>query len=207
MNRRKKKPKQVDYLDLIKTKWAEIEWKSLTPKVKATWSELPKLHRRSLSVLVPVVFLLIVMPSPKSEDSEMAPNLNKRVAIKINPVGLSEQNTTQPETSTNKNSTSNVSSDTATSTKPSNSQTSWKDYVVKAGDTLAKIFRTNGLSMSDLNDLISVEGGSKPLSHIQKGQLIRYKLNTEGQLDMLQLEKSSGSVIFFRLSSGGFAKK
>lgn len=203
MNRRKKKPKQVDYFDLIKSKWAEIEWKLLHTRVKSVWSGLPKLHRRSLSILVPIVLILIFMPTPKSEDSEMAPNPNKRVAIKINPIGLSEQTPTQSSTSADP--TSNNAPEQSTTT--SNSQLSWKDYVVKAGDTLAKIFRSNGLSMADLNDLIRVEGTGKPLSHIQKGQMIRYKLDSKGQLDMLQLEKSSGSVIFFRLSSGGFAKK
>jgi len=171
--------------------------------VKSVWSGLPKLHRRSLSILVPIVLILIFMPTPKSEDSEMAPNPNKRVAIKINPIGLSEQTPTQSSTSEEPISNNTPEQSTTTST----SQISWKDYVVKAGDTLAKIFRSNGLSMADLNDLIRVEGTGKPLSHIQKGQMIRYKLDSKGQLDMLQLEKSSGSVIFFRLSSGGFAKK
>ncbi|MCL9780492.1 lysine transporter LysM [Vibrio sp. S4M6] len=212
MNRRKKQPKQVDYLDLIKTKWADVEWQLLPQKAKALWSTLPKLHRRLLSVLIPVVLVLIMLPTPKSEQSEIAPNLNQRVPIKINPVGLSEQMASQPATNSspagNSSTTINTSSDTsAKSTSPAETQPSWKDYVVKAGDTLAKIFRNNGISMSDLNDLIRVEGTSKPLSHIQKGQLIRYKLDSDGQLDMLQLEKASGSVMFFRLSSGGFAKK
>ncbi|MEF1291248.1 LysM-like peptidoglycan-binding domain-containing protein, partial [Vibrio sp. M260118] len=46
----------------------------------------------------------------------------------------------------------------------------------------------------------------KPLSQIKKGQLVRYKLAENGQLDILQLEKRNQSVMFFRLSDGGFGR-
>ncbi|KOO09935.1 lysine transporter LysM, partial [Vibrio xuii] len=67
-------------------------------------------------------------------------------------------------------------------------------------------FRTSGLPMSDLNALVKVEGSDKPLSYIKKGQLVRYKLDEDGKLDILQLEKSDQSVMFFRLSDGGFGR-
>ncbi|MCV5942416.1 cell envelope opacity-associated protein A, partial [Escherichia coli] len=73
---------------------------------------------------------------------------------------------------------------------------------MKNGDTLAQVFRNNQLSMADLSALVKIEGSDKPLSHIKQGQLIRFKLSEKGQLDMLQLEKSDHSVMFFRLSDG-----
>ena len=83
---------------------------------------------------------------------------------------------------------------------------SWQEYEVKSGDTLAKVFRANGLDMSDFNALVRVEGSDKPLSLIKQGQLVRYKLSDDGRLDILQLEKSGQSVMFFRLSDGGFGR-
>ncbi len=60
--------------------------------------------------------------------------------------------------------------------------------------------------MSDLNALVNVEGNDKPLSQIKAGQLVRFKLAKDGSLDILQLEKSVQSVMFFRLSDGGFGR-
>ncbi|MCV5927473.1 cell envelope opacity-associated protein A, partial [Escherichia coli] len=77
---------------------------------------------------------------------------------------------------------------------------------VKNGDTLAQVFRSNQLSMADLSALVKIEGSDKPLSQIKQGQLIRFKLSDEGELDMLQLEKSGRSVMFFRLSDGSFGR-
>ncbi len=78
--------------------------------------------------------------------------------------------------------------------------------MVQQGDTLAQVFRNNQLPLSDLNALVRIEGDDKPLSQIRKGQLVRFKLAENGQLDILQLEKGSSSVMFFRLSDGGFGR-
>lgn len=75
-----------------------------------------------------------------------------------------------------------------------------------SGDTLSQVFRNNELPLTDINALVKVEGSDKPLSQIQVGQLIRFKLAENGQLDILQLERNNQSVMFFRLSDGGFGR-
>ncbi|CAH1522581.1 conserved hypothetical protein [Vibrio owensii] len=196
MNRRRKKKQQVDHVELMKQKFAAIDWKQPFNKEKwqerlqpvtQFWHRLPKLHQRALMVLVPVVLVLLIIPVPKDTEVllEDTQTENQRVAIQLNAQSLSEQRSAQ-------------------NSEPKSEQ--WKEYTVKNGDTLAQVFRSNQLPMADLNALVKIEGSDKPLSRIKQGQLVRFKLADDGKLDMLQLEKSGESVMFFRLSDGTFGR-
>ena len=70
MNRRKKKPQQVDYIQLAKDKLQAIDWTNMKQQLLDRWQQLPKLHQRALMVLVPVVLLLIVIPFPQSQPQQ-----------------------------------------------------------------------------------------------------------------------------------------
>ncbi|MGP8307175.1 LysM-like peptidoglycan-binding domain-containing protein [Vibrio sp. YIC-376] len=197
MNRRRKKKQQVDYIELIKQKFAAIDWKQPFNKSKwlervqpvtAFWQRLPKFHQRALMVLVPLFVLLFIMPMPKNTEEiveQSQPVEHQRVTIDLNAQSLSQQRTSQNSGPKSEN---------------------WKEYQVKNGDTLAQVFRNNQLSMADLSSLVKIEGSDKPLSHIKQGQLIRFKFSGDGQLDMLQLDKGDHSVMFFRLSDGSFGR-
>ncbi len=186
MNRRHKKKQQTDYLALIQTKWSGIEWKEYLERVKSFWGQLPKFHRKALIVLVPLVLVVAVIPFPNKAESDTEQPVNKRVELDINTRGLSEQKSLKESSPLERN--------------------AWREYTVQKGDTLSQVFRVNDLPMADLNALVKIEGSDKPLSHIQQGQLIRFKLAEEGKLDILQLEKNGQSVMFFRLSEGGFGR-
>ncbi|TKF80787.1 lysine transporter LysM [Vibrio kanaloae] len=190
MNRRQKKKQQVDHfaelkdrLLQLKVKLSSLDIKKMKATVTQTWQALPKLHQRLLMVIVPIVLVLLFVPLPEPK-VEVVPSTS-RVALEIDTVGLSKQQNTK--------------------STPSESST-WKEYLVKQGDTLAQVFRNNDLPLSDLNALVRIEGSDKPLSQIRKGQLVRFKVAETGQLDILQLEKGDTSVMFFRLSDGGFGR-
>ncbi|MEZ9230113.1 LysM-like peptidoglycan-binding domain-containing protein [Vibrio amylolyticus] len=187
MNRRKKKPQKTDYFELAVTRLKKFDWQKYKQQAILLWNQLPRLHQRALMIVFPLVVILLILPSGASDSeaevTETAPN--QRVEIAINTQGLSEQSELK---------------------SPSVKSEDWSEYTVQTGDTLAKVFRTNGLPMADLNALVLVEGNDKPLSRIKQGQLVRYKLATDGKLDILQLEKSKDSVMFFRLSDGGFGR-
>ena len=192
MSRRKKKPQRVDYLGGITAQLNRIDWRQLTRSALGKWKLLPKLHQRALIILTPCVLLLILLPPPKptSERSTVSRASSSRVEVKVNTRTLSEQQGTEQKSTE----------------QDSLSAKAWTEYQVKSGDTLAQVFRRNGLAMADLNALVKVEGADKPLSHIQQGQLVRFKLTESGELDILQLEKRNQSVMFFRLSDGGFGR-
>ncbi|MEF1192437.1 LysM-like peptidoglycan-binding domain-containing protein, partial [Vibrio parahaemolyticus] len=168
MNRRRKKKQQVDYVELVKQKFAAINWKQPFNKskwlervepIKAFWQRLPKFHQRALMVLMPLLLLLLIVPLPKKTEPLVEPQGevdSQRVAIQLNAQSLSQQRTSQ-------------------NSGPKSED--WKEYHVKNGDTLAQVFRNNQLSMADLSALVKIEGSDKPLSHIKQGQLIRFKLS------------------------------
>ncbi|GAB7219103.1 LysM-like peptidoglycan-binding domain-containing protein [Vibrio comitans] len=192
MNRRTRSKRHTEVL--LET-WNQIEWKALPSKIKGGVTSLPKLHRRALMVVVPITLILVFMPTPKiTSGIEASTPINERVSVPINTRGLSEQSVTNTTTSSVA-----VSGD-----EPVKEQ--WIEYKVQAGDTLAHVFRENSLAMTDLNALAKIEGIDKPLSQIKQGQLVRFKRDAEGRLDILQLERSGDSVMFFRLSDGGFGR-
>ncbi len=185
MNRRHKKKQQTDYLALIQSKCKAVRWQDYLSKVESLWQQLPNRHQKSLMLLVPFVLIVSVIPFPHSEKATPSEPVTKRVELNINTRGLSEQKGAQ---------SSGLKSNV------------WREYTVQNGDTLSQVFRVNQLPMADLNALVRIEGTDKPLSHIKQGQLVRFKMTPEGQLDILQLERNGQSVMFFRLSEGGFGR-
>ncbi|OIN27233.1 LysM-like peptidoglycan-binding domain-containing protein [Vibrio barjaei] len=196
MNRRQRKKQKVDHVQVLKDKWQALDFSSLkkinkpdvsqwTSKIKTFWMRLPRLHRRLLSVLIPLLVVLLLIPTKKNEPAQ-ATQAHQRIAVSVNTESLSEQ-------------PSSVQSEQAV-------ETNWREYTVKKGDTLAQVFRKNQLSMADLNSLARIEGSDKPLSRIKQGQLIRFKFSPEGNLDILQIERGDQSIMFFRLSDGGFGR-
>lgn len=192
MNRRQKKKQKVDHLaefkdrlNQVKEKLSSIDINKMKTSTVQAWGSLPKLHQRLLMVISPIVLILLFVPLPEPK-VDAAP-ATSRVELEINTVGLSEQQNAK-----------------SSSSEPSNNN--WQEYLVKQGDTLAQVFRNNDLPLSDLNALVRIEGADKPLSQIRKGQLVRFKLAETGKLDILQLEKGNTSVMFFRLSDGGFGR-
>lgn len=185
MARRNRKKKQTNLLDELRSSLSKVDKRLFLDK----WERLPLFHRRALMILCPLLLILLLVPV--SDDEYQADTANtivnkperKEVAVDItdlSSVGESKQVVLKSD--------------------------DWNEYSVKSGDTLAKVFRANSLLMSDLNALVKIEGLDKPLSKIKAGQLIRYKLTANGDLDILQLEKNNKAVMFFRLSDGGFGR-
>ncbi|SHO54834.1 LysM-like peptidoglycan-binding domain-containing protein [Vibrio quintilis] len=164
---------------------------------RSLWIRLPQPHRRLLSFLIPVFIVIVFIPWPQNSSTvnQQLSVSNQRVEIELNnPEVLSEQ------------SGGSLQQSLTSAASEKRSTTAWVAYKIQEGDTLSKFFRKNSLPITDLNALLKIEGSEKPLSDIKPGQLIRYKLTAKGQLDILQLEKKEQSVMFFRLSDGGFGR-
>lgn len=193
MNRRYKKPQQTDYLLKVQSYWQQVDWSRYRDQCQTLWLQLPPIHRRCLLVLIPCVLLLMVIPLPAQQADESVPQSStapKRIEVGINTQGLSEQR----------------AQSSATQVQSELKSSAWQEYTVQQGDTLSQVFRNNQLALTDINPLLKIEGSDKPLSQIQAGQMIRFKLADSGQLDILQLERNTQSVMFFRLSDGSFGR-
>lgn len=191
MNRRKrKKPSSSMPKFNFNSEQLLITMKQKSAQVVEHWNSLPNFHRKSLTVLVPLMVVLFLWPvSESTEEPTASVTSTERRGVELNTRGLSEQRI-----------------QVVNENDEPPSANSWREYEVKGGDTLSNVFRANKLPMSDLYALAAVEGVGKPLSNIKKGQLLRYKLNKSGELDMLQLEKEDSSVMFLRLSDGSFGR-
>ncbi|MDP5255601.1 MULTISPECIES: LysM-like peptidoglycan-binding domain-containing protein [unclassified Vibrio] len=157
-------------------------------KSKVLYQELkslPLAHRRGIGVLTILVLIIAVIPFPSSTSEDAASQTPQRVNVGLNVQDMSREDT---------------------KVAPLQSK-QWHQYTVESGDTLAKVFRVNQLPMGDLNALVAVEGADQPLSRIRVGEVLRYKLTSEGQVDILQLSKGDQAVMFFRMSDGQFGRQ
>ncbi|MGV3001057.1 LysM-like peptidoglycan-binding domain-containing protein [Vibrio sp. E150_018] len=213
MNQRKKN--NQSRTQAIRDKFIQSE---LVIRVIDAWHSLPKLHQRILMVLIPLVIVLLLLPSEKSSELQtdevrVKPDKPLRMTVPL-VINGEETAATKPKPKVEKSekrvqlSGPEADEEDQTERKVSNNAgpEPWNDYIVQKGDTLSQIFRNNDLPLSDLNQLVEIQGKDQPLSHIQYGQLVRFKLTNRGDLDILRIEKEDGSVMFFRLSSGGFAR-
>lgn len=191
------KQQAIDYIAVLQQKWAEIPTPVWMNSACNLWGSLPELHRKVLRILIPSTLLIAVIPLPDKplvEAGEAQP-VPKRVEVGLDVTPLSEPRSpaSDPQLRSQQSAAALVRS-------------AWISYTVKDGDTLSAVFRQNDLPLSDLNALIRIEGSDKPLSNIRPGQLVRFKLNKQGELDILQLERNGQSIMFFRLSEGGFGR-
>ncbi|MUJ20583.1 LysM-like peptidoglycan-binding domain-containing protein [Aliivibrio fischeri] len=187
----------------------------LIEKVAPYWQRLPQFHQKALRILVPVTFVLILLPSGAEEEVDSiqptvipAPEM-QRQSVSLNLEGLSEQeassNRNQRETRVNRE--EKVPTQTVSLEKETTAvEAKWHDYQIQEGDTLYQVFRKNNLPLTELNKVVKIEGADKPLSNIKKGQLFRFKLNQQGDLDIVQIERDGQAIMYFRMSDGNFGR-
>lgn len=209
-----KRPDFSERLAIIKNKC-----EPLLDKVSPYWLRLPAFHQKALRILVPATFVLILLPSGAEEGIESiqptmipAPEM-ERQSVSLNLEGLSEQeaalrNAPSPsELEEEKREAEPVKKVVKVeASKPTQRSEKWHDYKIQAGDTLYQVFRKNNLPLTELNKVVKIEGVDKPLSNIKKGQLFRFKLNQQGELDILQIERDNQAIMYFRMSDGNFGR-
>lgn len=83
----------------------------------------------------------------------------------------------------------------------------WYSLKVPAGETLANIFRDKNLPLGDLYAIANIEGAGKPISRIQAGQTLRYRQNSQGKIDGLQIQGNGISASYARNASGRFYRQ
>ncbi|WP_407332052.1 LysM-like peptidoglycan-binding domain-containing protein [Enterovibrio sp. 27052020O] len=170
-------------------------------RVMPYWQALPKPHRIGVSALAALLVVLLLWPSSEPSPTSVAVE-GQRVAVPLNIDDNSSAGNGQASEDTAFDRTS------APVVAPQTIDTDWVNYEVARGDTLSNIFRTQNVPLKDLYAISAIEGTDKPLSRIQPGQLLRFKRNTQGDLDIIQIESAGNqSVIFFRLSDGSFARR
>lgn len=80
-------------------------------------------------------------------------------------------------------------------------------FTVKKGQTIAQVFRNNGLPVDDLFRMTAVEGAQKPLNQVEAGDKIRVIRGKDKTITELKIDKTSGqSVTFTRQRDGSYRR-
>lgn len=187
--------------------------------------KFPGLHRRA--ILVIAVVLLVVFFWPTSENNGEPPQPSSSthdLPVPISP-SVSTNDPTyqtsipQAQDSLNADPTASPSIEAPTANDPAGNVTqttpqqdtqstpaqTWQTYTIKEGQTLAQLFRDNQLPVNDAFSMAKSEDQQKSLSQLRSGQAIRLQRNPQGDISMLEVTNSAGTVITYtRLSDGSY---
>lgn len=184
--------------------------------------KFPGLHRRA--ILVIAIALLVVFFWPTSENTSEPPqpsssthDLPVPIASTNDPVyqtpipqaqdSLNAESGTSP--SIEEPMTNDPEGNIAQTAPQQNTQSTpaqtWQTYTIKEGQTLAQLFRDNQLPVNDAFSMAKSEDQQKSLSQLRSGQTIRLQRNPQGDVSMLEVTNSAGTVITYtRLSDGSY---
>lgn len=187
--------------------------------------KFPGLHRRA--ILVIAVVLLVVFFWPTSENNGEPPQPSSSthdLPVPISP-SVSTNDPTyqtsipQAQDSLNADPAASPSIEAPTANDPAGNMTqttpqqdtqstpaqTWQTYTIKEGQTLAQLFRDNQLPVNDAFSMAKSEDQQKSLSQLRSGQAIRLQRNPQGDISMLEVTNSAGTVITYtRLSDGSY---
>lgn len=187
--------------------------------------KFPGLHRRA--ILVIAVVLLVVFFWPTSENNGEPPQPSSSthdLPVPISPSVSTNDPTHQTsipqaqdslnadpaaspsiEAPTTNDPAGNVTQTTPQQDTQSTPAQTWQTYTIKEGQTLAQLFRDNQLPVNDAFSMAKSEDQQKSLSQLRSGQAIRLQRNPQGDISMLEVTNSAGTVITYtRLSDGSY---
>ncbi|WP_232797398.1 LysM-like peptidoglycan-binding domain-containing protein [Proteus columbae] len=184
--------------------------------------KFPGLHRRA--ILVIAIALLVVFFWPTSENTSEPPqpsssthDLPVPIASTNDPAyqtsipqaqnSLNAGSEVSPsiDNSTTSDPEGNIAQTTPLQNTPSTPAQTWQTYTIKEGQTLAQLFRDNQLPVNDAFSMAKSEDQQKSLSQLRSGQTIRLQRNPQGDVSMLEVTNSAGTVITYtRLSDGSY---
>ena len=84
-------------------------------------------------------------------------------------------------------------------------ETSWKEYTVKSGDSLAKIFNNLNYSPTTLHNIIQLGKQTMPLKNIRPGQTLRFAQNSNGECVSLEYDIDRVKTLKIQTSDNGFS--
>ncbi len=184
--------------------------------------KFPGLHRRA--ILVIAIALLVVFFWPTSENTSEPPQPSSSTHDLPVPIASTNDPAYQtpiPQAQDSLNVGSGLSpsiedpmtndpeGNIAQTPPQQNTQSTpaqtWQTYTIKEGQTLAQLFRDNQLPVNDAFSMAKSEDQQKSLSQLRSGQTIRLQRNPQGDVSMLEVTNSAGTVITYtRLSDGSY---
>lgn len=190
--------------------WLERIWHA--PDNFRLMDPLPAIHRRGIIIAAFVVVLGFLWPTPDettrpvTRDAQLSiesqspirahlvnPPANTEPAAPVEPSRVEEQ--PQAETQAPVPHANN------------DIEQQWRSYRVESGQTMAQLFRDHNLPPADVYSMAQVEGGNKPLSTLQTGQMVQIRQNANGVVTGLTIDIGNDQqVLFTRQPDGSFIR-
>lgn len=187
--------------------------------------KFPGLHRRAILVIAIVLLVIFFWPTSENNGEPPQPSSSTHdLPVPISPSVSTNDPTYQTSTSQAQDSlnadpavspsieapTANDPEENVAQTTPQQDTQStpaqtWQTYTIKEGQTLAQLFRDNQLPVNDAFSMAKSEDQQRSLSQLRTGQAIRLQRNPQGDVSMLEVTNSAGTVITYtRLSDGSY---
>lgn len=187
--------------------------------------KFPGLHRRAILVIAVVLLVIFFWPTSENNGEPPQPSSSTHdLPVPISPSVSTNDPTYQtsipqaqdslnadPEASpsieepTANDPEGNVVQTTPQQDTQSTPAQTWQTYTIKEGQTLAQLFRDNQLPVNDAFSMAKSEDQQKSLSQLRTGQTIRLQRNPQGDVSMLEVTNTAGTVITYtRLSDGSY---
>ncbi|EML9902418.1 LysM-like peptidoglycan-binding domain-containing protein [Morganella morganii] len=189
---------------------------------------LPKRHLYAITAIALIVMLVLIFWPAAQKPPVIVPSQNITLTPPADPLGdlIAEQTGTPPDTAAVTpdlplpdnlpTGALNTGPDPQTVTAeppasaeqtPAPVQDSTLRFTLKKGQTLAQVFRSNGLPVDDLFRMTAVEGPQKPLNQVESGDKISVTKGKGNSVSVLRIDKANGqSATFKRQKDGSYRR-
>lgn len=189
---------------------------------------LPKRHLYAITAIALIVMLVLIFWPAAQKPPVIVPSQTITLTPPADPLGdlIAEQTGTPPDTAADTpdlplpdnlppgalNTGPDLQPVTAeppasAEQAPAPVQDSTLRFTLKKGQTLAQVFRSNGLPVDDLFRMTAVEGPQKPLNQVESGDKISVTKGKGNSVSVLRIDKANGqSATFKRQKDGSYRR-
>ncbi|ENZ0349602.1 LysM-like peptidoglycan-binding domain-containing protein [Morganella morganii] len=189
---------------------------------------LPKRHLYAITAIALIVMLVLIFWPTAQKPPVIVPSQTITLTPPADPLGdlIAEQTGTPPDTAADTPdlplpdnlppgalntgpAPQPVTAEPPASAEqtPAPVQDSTLRFTLKKGQTLAQVFRSNGLPVDDLFRMTAVEGPQKPLNQVESGDKISVTKGKGNTVSVLRIDKANGqSATFKRQKDGSYRR-
>jgi len=157
---------------------------AVTIMIKNLIKQLPNSHKVLISSVSAAVLVLLLLPSDEATASKNTPTVDKLILGQRYQLHLDVADE-QSQQSANEN-------------------MRWSGYVVRSGDSLAKIFDRVGLTARQLHDITSAGEEANALRNLYPGDTLRFAKNSDDELIQLAYEISPTETLLITHTEQGY---
>ena len=180
------------------------DYKSLLeqpPRRKLRWTGLHTLLLVSVMVTLSTVLIFVSADAEATRSATPAPAASPagRITIPLDFPALQIDEETEPALIP-----AATSPTPASAATPPATEADWRSVRVRRGDSLARIFRREGLNATDLHRILSLGRITRTLRRLQPGQVFRFQVDEAGRVLAMEYEINRLESLLVTRQDDGF---